>query len=261
MHEAELSPAGSSFLTLTYDRDRLTQRSLDVRDWQLFAKNLRYHAGPFRYYAIGEYTDSWLPHFHACIFGQDFVEPIKAFAPRRHWCLSRGGFPLYRSDLLEACWPHGFSYIGALTRESAAYCSGYIIKKTLGKDAEEHYRFLDINTGELEDLKPEFAVMSRRPGLGRGWFDQFAEETYRDDFIVLDGKKRPVPKYYDRLFKEAHPAEYDAIAERRKRTAKTREHDETPERLEQRQAVAKAKQELKERRLERDRRATRLSPA
>lgn len=243
MHEAD-SHEHNSFLTLTYDDEHLEQRSLNKRDWQLFAKKLRHH-GAFRFYMVGEYTDDWRPHYHACLFGQDFT------TDRRYWCQSRGKFPLYRSELLESVWDKGFSYIGELTTQSARYCSGYILKKITGQKAEQHYQWVDTQTGTIEDLAPEFALMSRRPGIGKGWFERYADETYRDDYIVLDGKKFLPPKYYDRLLATGDPTRAEAIATARVGRLASSLQDNTRARLLDRERVAQDKEKLKVRGFER----------
>ena len=61
----------SSFVTLTYADAPV---SLSKRDCQLFLKRLRKRCGSFRYYLAGEYgEESGRPHYHACIFGLDFL--------------------------------------------------------------------------------------------------------------------------------------------------------------------------------------------
>lgn len=38
--------------------------------------------------------------------------------------------------------------------------------------------------------------MSRRPGLGSGWFDRYQSDAFPSDFLVVDGHKVKPPKYY-----------------------------------------------------------------
>ena len=45
-----------------------------------------------------------------------------------------------RSAALESLWPYGFSTIGDVTFESAAYVARYVLKKVTGSDAQDHYR-------------------------------------------------------------------------------------------------------------------------
>jgi len=44
---------------------------------------------------------------------------------------------------------------------------------------------------------PEFRVMSRRPGIGRGWLLRYGAEAYQHDSVILDHHEVAVPKYYD----------------------------------------------------------------
>lgn len=48
------------------------------------------------------------------------------------------------------------------------------MKKVTGKGAKFHYR----------GRKPEFVTMSRRPGIGSGYFDEFKDEIYPLDEVV-----------------------------------------------------------------------------
>ena len=74
----------------------------------------------------------------------------------------------------ERLWPHGFSEIGSLTFESAAYVARYITKKWLGEGADEVY------SGRL----PEYITMSRRPGIGRLWIDSNLHNVYPVDRLL-----------------------------------------------------------------------------
>ena len=133
------------FLTLTYDEAHLpVGGSLDRRAFPLFMKRLRKRlkGERVRYFHAGEYgADLGRPHYHSCLFGFDFSDKV-------YWT-SRGGFPVWRSSTLEALWPFGFSEIGSVTFESAAYVARYITKKMLGAGAEGAYKVLDPETGEL----------------------------------------------------------------------------------------------------------------
>ena len=57
MHEAQMHEQ-NSFITLTYEDEQLPPgRSLQVGDWQKFAKRVRKQVGPFRFLHCGEYGD------------------------------------------------------------------------------------------------------------------------------------------------------------------------------------------------------------
>jgi hypothetical protein len=215
MHEASLYE-DNCFLTLTFNDESLSNRefpeSLDVRDFQLFMKRLRKRFGDgIRFFHCGEYGEKYSrPHYHACIFNFDFPD-------KELWRVDpKTGVRLYRSRELEKLWPYGYSSIGDVTFESAAYVARYITKKQTGQDSEKHYIVVDEETGELVGYrKPEYITMSRRPGIGKEWFDKFKTDVYPSDSIHVNGKKFRPPKYYDKLFQDSNPYEFDEIKEKR----------------------------------------------
>lgn len=206
IHEASLHES-NCFITLTYDDSHLpADCSLNLDHFQRFMKRLRKKYGNgIRFFHCGEYGEKFgRPHYHALIFGFDF--PDKVF-----WKESNK-IPLYRSASLEKLWTYGYSSIGDVTFESAAYVARYIMKKITGPGAWTHY--LDIETGVIK--KPEYTTMSRRPGIAAGWYDKFRSDVYPHDFTVLRGRKVKPPKFYDRLFEAKFPADFERIKERRK---------------------------------------------
>ena len=52
-------------------------------------------------------------------------------------------------------------------------------------------------------FEPEFALMSRRPGLGTTWFEKFASDAFPSDFLIVDGRKVRPPGFYLRKLDEA----------------------------------------------------------
>lgn len=245
MHEAQMHEA-TSFLTLTYTDDQLpVDNSLDVEHWKRFAKRLRKAKGPFRFLHCGEYGDNPdLPraHYHACIFGHDFTED------REYYRMSGAGFPVYVSRELNRIWGHGMAFIGDLTFDSAAYVASYTMKRITGDDQVEHY--LDPHTGALR--KPEYATMSRRPGLGSTWFDKYVDEVYPEDFVVAKGLKLRPPKYYDDLLEERDPDLWEQVKTKRREHVVKHQGDLTPERLKVIEKIHDAKTSL----LSQKRRAT-----
>jgi len=198
MHEASLHES-NYFVTLTYSPEHLpADLSLNKRHWQLFAKRLRKRVGPFRFFHCGEYGEqSARPHYHACLFGIDF--PDKVFYSES------GGNRLYTSELLDSLWSHGDCKIGDLTFESAAYVARYIMKKVTGVEAPGFY----------EGRRPEYVTMSRRPGIGRAWYDKFRGDVYPDDFVVVNGMKMRPPKFYDSLYEVENPSDFKRLKSRR----------------------------------------------
>ena len=74
---------------------------------------------------------------------------------------------------------------------------GTIDPKT-GKTNEEYYMIQDETTGEVFTTKPEFCLMSRKPGLGKGWLEKYKSDTNKD-YITINGNKMGLPKYYDAI--------------------------------------------------------------
>ncbi|WNK14706.1 MAG: replication initiator protein [Microvirus sp.] len=241
VHEASMYDV-NSFVTLTYE-DGNCPTSLNYGDFQLFMKRLRKKMGKVRFFMCGEYGEKLgRPHYHACLFGVHFDD-------RYLWSESSGQVRLYRSPLLESLWPHGFSTVGDVTFDSAAYVAAYCMKKVNGDRADAHYEKVSLSSGEIVKVRPEFARMSLKPGIGQPWFQKFSADVYGydRDAVVLNGVKSKPPRYYDLLLKATDPdlaeyLEYDRYVRAGKVVS-----DCTPERLKVREAVTKARLSLKQR--------------
>ena len=170
VHEASLYD-DNCFITLTYDAEHLpADGSLNKKHFQDFMKRLRsrFVERRIRFYHCGEYGVQYRrPHYHALLFNFDFVD--------KRLFKEVNGHRLYTSDDLALCWKLGFSSVGAVTFESAAYVARYIMKKVTGDPAEDHYRGVNSETGELTRLLPEYTTMSRRPGIAREWYERFSQ--------------------------------------------------------------------------------------
>ncbi len=225
MHEASLYDE-NAFVTLTYSDDCLLPLgSLDVRDFQLFMKRLRKRRDRVRFFHCGEYGEqTGRPHYHALLFGVDF--------PDKYAWTERQGLPVWRSDELEEIWPSGQSEIGSVTFESAAYVARYVCKKVTGKAAAAHYG----------DRRPDYATMSRRPGIGRGWYDKFRSDVFPSDEVVVRGKAMKPPRYYDDILKVEDP-EVSSRVQAKRRDGRNRE-DESAERLQVRQVCVESRMNL-----------------
>jgi len=193
VHEAQCYD-DNSFLTLTYaPENRPKDGSLEKMDFQKFIKRLRkkFSNKTIRYYMCGEYgEDLQHPHFHAIIFNHDFAD--------KEPCKTSGDDILYRSQTLDNLWPYGHAWIGSVTFESAAYVARYVMKKVNGDLSEDHYQKVNLESGEVTHLQPEYTACSLKPGIGEPWFMRFKSDL-RKGFITLRGVKMPVPKYYETL--------------------------------------------------------------
>ena len=243
----------NSFITLTYNDEHLPENGqLVKKDFQKFMKRLRKQCGKVRYYQCGEYgsqydeqgnkiTDSLnrellgRPHFHACLFGLDFPD-------KELWTV-RNGINLYRSPTLEKIWKKGYSSIGNVTFESAAYVARYITKKLNGEKEKEtceqglkHYEKLTEH-GEIITMEKEYTNMSRRPGIGKDWFEHYHDDVYQHDSITLRGKEMKPPRYYMNLYEQIDEVGHDQVKEKRRVAGLNNQHENTIDRLRAREKV------------------------
>lgn len=207
VHEAKQYEK-NCFITLTYNEQNLPKdRSLVKEHYTLFMKRLRKKYGSnIRFFMCGEYgTEGGRPHYHACIFNHDFDD--------KELYTVRDNIPLYQSNELKKLWPYGFSTIGAVTFESAAYVSRYVTKKLTG-----------IGAAQEDDKRiKEYGNMSRRPGIGKIYFDKFHRDAFAIDGVIRNGLKYKLPKYYDRLYNEIDPDNLKLIKERRQKRINSEE--------------------------------------
>lgn len=238
MMEAQLH-AENSFITLTYSPSNVpVDGNLDVSHFQKFMKRLRKMLAPEKvtFFHCGEYGDSFQrPHYHACIFGYGF--------PDRKLFTVRDGVRLYRSETLERLWPAGFSTVGDVTFQSAAYVARYVTKKRLGKDAASYYRehgYVNKETGELTPRKPEYVTMSRAKGIGRDWYSKFGSDVYPSDQVIANGFPQKPPKYFDGLYELENEKDFRRIQKERMARAARHKQDSTPRRLRDREQCKEA---------------------
>lgn len=149
----------SFFVTWTYaeepDGRNLRKDQLSASLHRLRAAVARRDRGTVRFYACGEYGDQLgRPHYHGALYGlkRTDIEPDAA----------RPGYST--SPIIASAWkgPHGPGAgvggnvdVAILTPESAAYITGYVTKK-----------LTTAGDPRLDGRQPEFALMSRRPGIG-----------------------------------------------------------------------------------------------
>lgn len=247
MHEKRMHNA-SAFLTLTYDKDNLPANgSLVMSDFQNFMKRYRDRVGsctafPTRYFGCGEYGEKSLrPHYHILLLNRDIHD--------RKFYKKSGENNLYTSKWLDDVWGKGLTVVGDVTFDSAAYVARYCMKKITGKIAADHYG------GRL----PEFLNMSRKPGIGAGYFDRYKQELIDHDTIIVNGVAAALPRYYDTKIANLNmvdtigglysAAERIKVLRRRKIDFATRKSEATNRRRVVREAVRAAKLSLKVRSL------------
>lgn len=181
------------------------------------------------------------------------------FSDKKYWCKSKSGENVYRSELLEKMWLHGYAYIGNVTYESCQYTAGYILKKITGKKSEEYYDGREVET----------ATMSRRPGIGADWIDKYQSDVFPDDKLTIRSNVKITPPRYfteriknhqerklrDPLILGSTHREIDRmvnktpikkLTERRKTIAKTKRQGDHEERLIDREQILRKKRKLYE---------------
>jgi hypothetical protein len=263
------------FITLTYNDESLPENgSLNKTDFRLFMKRFRkkYEGKeyvskngkllkPIRYFHCGEYGDGFdRPHHHACIFNYDFDDKVL-------WSI-RDGNRLHTSEDLERLWSVkveeenidnynkeniwknskgnyyrklGYCVIGEVTAQSAAYVARYITKKFNGELSEFYYSKLDIETGELKKIVPEYISMSNRPGIGRRFCDKHKAQIYSKDYLTDKGKKFKPPKYYDKVFDITNHEDLETLKKIRRLRATENYKDYLPKRLKSKETILKQK--------------------
>lgn len=261
VHEAKLWKS-NYFVTLTYNDEFLPPGgSLSLRDVQLFMKRLRKAKNsttdnPVRFFLGGEYGDTnRRPHYHALLFNCMFSD-LKQIGRNAR------GEALYSSSELSGLWsvdgvPMGHCSLGAVTLDSAIYCAKYALKALNVTDAsppeaikayEDRYVVYDAD-GIVHERAREFAVMSRRPGIGAGYYEKFGQEIRDHDNVVVQGRKVRPTRFYDLRSDRADSAAYARVKKDRKRVAVLAKPDNTPERLAVKRVLAEKAAEKKERKL------------
>lgn len=184
------------FITLTYKN---APPCLNKRDLQLFIKRLR-RSNRLRYFACGELGEQTKrPHYHAIVFGQDFLGGAYDINDK-----------LYGNPFIDSIWGHGLVSIGSVTMESCMYVAGYVHKK-IG----------DPNT---------FNLMSRLPGIGKGWLAQYKDNLVRTGKVVIQGQEYAIPKRY----MEWHEDDFEKIKQQRRGFF---QHETAEEAFQRRQAL------------------------
>ena len=247
VHEASLHEA-NSFITLTYNDEHLPKnKSIDRKELQKFIRRLRKKIAPdkIRFFACGEYGEKFTrPHYHACLFGYDFPDKqvLKTKRFQNPFVKKLGNRDLdilYTSELLGKVWEKGFHSIGKMSFESAAYVARYVTKKINGKQEASHYG----------DKTPEFALMSRRPGIGKKWIEKYLTDCYPKDFHTINGIKMRPCRFYDEVCKERYPEMFEKVKEKRKEAAEEQPYQNDKRRI-QRQLYRKNVTSRLERELE-----------
>lgn len=228
------------FVTLTYNPESLPRGpTLVKRHVQLFIKQVRRyletHGIPkrIRYFAAGEYgKQDGRPHYHIILFG---------WMPKdgEPWLRKDYG-STYKGGTLERLWGRGYVEYAEMGAGAASYTAKYTVEKITGDAAKKAYERV-TEDGEVVDVIPEFSMMSNRPGIGATFYEKYEDDFRNHDYTIASGKKKKVPRYYDKLYERKNPKRLESIKDARRIKAKKHRANNTPERLLARETVAKAK--------------------
>lgn len=267
VHEAKMWK-DNCFVTLTYDDEHLpVAGSVCYRDVQLFMKRLRKAkrssvSNPLRFFLGAEYGETnRRPHYHALFFNCGFSDKLFLFNNARKE-------PLYTSAELTRLWGLGHCSIGEVTLDSAVYCAKYAMKKIniseksgaeVRAEYERRYVVFDSD-GVVYERAKEFAIMSRRPGIGATYYDTYGSEIRNLDSVVINGREVKPTRYYDLRGLQALGDAHDdnsilckclacANGRARRRGAVLGAADNTPERLLVKGKILQIAADKKERKL------------
>lgn len=246
LHEGRLHPH-TVFLTLTYSDESLPPGgTLCLRHWQLFMKRLRKHYAPhpYRFIANGEYGDrTQRPHYHAILYNHVSVD-------RKLWQRKDHGSHVYEAPTLTKLWGMGLVTEQDFDPSFGDYIAQHCVKRLSRERAAPLLQRVDPLTGETWQVEPEFWVMSRRPGIGHGYYEKFKDEIWKHDSIIYKGAERSVPGYYDQLRLRENEPRMLKVKDKRMAEARTpkRKANNTPARLEVRENVTRARLNLKRKR-------------
>lgn len=175
-------------LTLTYDPVHLPEGGTLVKeDVTGFIRKLRLHYGQgVRFFCAAEYGAKFSrPHYHLVMFNfkpTDLVPSAK-----------RSGFQTYTSEQIEGIWQKGRVEVGTFSTRGAMYAAQYVVKKARNK------------TEDYQGKLPEFALMSRMPGIGVPYLEKYHGNIFPRGYCIIDGRKFPVPKFYLEWIKQNIP--------------------------------------------------------
>lgn len=199
-------------ITLTYRDEELPEHgSLHPPHVTDFWKRLRRRCGPIRYLQCGEYgSTTKRPHHHAIVWGSDFRED------RRLW-QQVGSQRTYVSETLAEAWRHGFVTVSPATFATASYVAGYVTKKLRDQEWRESADIYDWDGGRIvATMVPPYITMSRAPGIGRRFFEEYWRDIYPSDYITIQGRQFLPPYRFDRWLEEEQPTVYDQVIQKRR---------------------------------------------
>lgn len=217
------------FLTITYDDEHVPMTSTkydeetgeplevgftlckdDLRKFNkvLRTKLKRHNKPDIRFFACGEYASR--PHYHGIYFGLELDD----LSEYKYSICGDKKQMMYNSPFLDECWKKGFITVQEVTPANIAYTCRYVQKK------------LDVIDKDIYDnmnIEKEFILMSRKPGIGKNYFD-----THNVCYATFFGWDLPTEEgsfhvgsnpYFDKLYDIMEPYCLSDIKAKRKELA------------------------------------------
>lgn len=198
------SHADSICATFTYSDEHLPPGGgLSKRDAQLLVKRLReylfrHHKLKIRAHVCGEYSPTKLrPHLHVIVFGWWPSDAVACGLSQK----ARN--PEFTSEALTSLWGKGRVTFQRFTPAAGAYVAKHQASKLRHKGAAELAHLQPDGTWSF--LPPEFELRPLRPGLGAAFFERHQAQLLAHDFVVINGKQQPLPKYFNTLADRVAP--------------------------------------------------------
>lgn len=181
------------FLTLTYDEKLDTyHNNFEYSDIQKFKKRMRSYVtrlngSKIEIFNVHEYGKNGKKHWHLIVFGFDFTD--------KEIHSIKNGLPLYTSAELSKLWTRGHSAIGDVSEASAMYQAQY-----MEKDVRNNNQSLGRRSH------------SKHSGIGKSFFLKNYRQVLQLGYIPFNGKKMPVPRYFQRLAEKHYSHFYEPAA-------------------------------------------------
>lgn len=178
------------FITLTYDEKQESyHNNFHYPDIQKFKKDLRsyvkhHYEKRIEIFNVHEYGKNGKKHWHLIVFNHDFEDKTLHTINNQ--------IPIYTSKRLEKIWKHGFNTIGNVTLASAMYQAQYMEK--------------DFKNGYVTTNKKSH---SKHSGIGRPYFLIHFKQILTLGYIPINGRKLPVPRYFEKLAHKHYSHFYD----------------------------------------------------
>ena len=152
------------------------------------------------------------PHYHAIVFNLE-IPDLKLYR------MTDLNDCLYTSEYLNKIWKNGMVWVEEANYETIGYVSRYVTKKLYGAEAKYYEDF---------NLVPEFYTCSRKPGIGRQYYEDHKEQLFKESkyfFPTRNGVASASPgRYFFNLFEaDFDPESVKANKEALKAQFKARE--------------------------------------